>query len=94
MRIERSTGDSMNQLNNIAIFDSIDRLVHDQIVFIGSLENPPVVDVFEAVASDLLLMRGASAVFVTHGVHVGVGVEPTRAPMCVSQRYLGPMSYH
>jgi len=43
----------------------------------GSLNNPPVVDVFERVTGDLLLMRTAPIVRVSDGVEGLMGVHPT-----------------
>jgi hypothetical protein len=59
-------------------------------------DNPPVVDVFEHVAGDLLLVGAASTVRVAHGVDVGVGVKPARVTShagAVTQRDLRPKGH-
>ena len=44
------------------------------------LDNPPIVDVFEDVTRDLLLVTTSPSVGVPDGIDVGVGVEPAGFP--------------
>ncbi len=53
-------------------------------------DDPPVIDVLEVVARDLLLVGGAAVVRVTQRVRVVVGVEPARRrAVRATQRHLG-----
>lgn len=92
MRIERSAGDSMDQLDVIAVSYWVD-IIDSQIGFIRSFYNPPVVDIFEAVACDLLLMAGASFVRIADWINVGVGMQPAGTAQGVTQCYLGALSH-
>lgn len=92
MRIERSTRDSMYQLDVIAVSYWV-HVIDSQIGFIRSLYNPPIVDIFEAVACDLLLMTGASFVRIADWVNVGMGVQPAGTTKGVTQCYLRALSY-
>lgn len=54
--------DSMNELHDVSVLDSIDRIVNDKLVDSRPFHNPPVVDVFIRVAGDLLLVGRATTV--------------------------------
>lgn len=57
------------------------------------LHDPPVVDVLVAVACHLLLVGGASAIRILHGINSVVGVQPTCAAVGVSQGDLGAVKH-
>lgn len=57
MRVEETHRNPMNELNDVSVTDSIDRLRHNQIGIIRPLDNPPIVDVLVGIAGYLLLMR-------------------------------------
>ena len=62
-------------------------------------DDPPVIDVFEHITGDLLLVGAASTIWVAHGVDMGMRVEPAGTPPhvgCVSQcdlRTIGHMQW-
>ncbi len=56
--VECAVGEAVHQLDGIAVLDAVNRLLDDQILAVRPLDDPPVVDVLEGVAGDLLLVRG------------------------------------
>ncbi len=56
--VECAVGEAVHQLDDIAVLDAVDRLLDDQILAVRPLDDPPVVNVLESVAGDLLLVRG------------------------------------
>lgn len=65
---------TMYYLNNVTVFDNIHRFFDDQIVFVGTFNDPPVVDVFKRVASDLLLVTRTSFIRISNRIHMWVRV--------------------
>ena len=56
--------------------------------------DPPVVDVLEVIARDLLLVGGAASVRVAERVRVVVRVQPAGCrAVCATQRHLRPERY-
>jgi hypothetical protein len=49
------------------MLDPVDGLLHRQVLTVGTLDDPPVVDVLVGVAGDLLLVGGAAAVRIPGG---------------------------
>ena len=57
MGVEGSMGQDMNQLDDLPMLDAVIGLLHGQVLSVGSLDDPPVVDILVCVAGDLLLVR-------------------------------------
>ena len=57
MGVEGSMGQAMNQLDDLPMLDAVIGLLHGQVLSVGSLDDPPVVDILVCVAGDLLLVR-------------------------------------
>lgn len=83
VRVESPAGDAVHQLYHVSVFYGIDGVLHHQVVFLWTLHDPPIVHILKAVARHLLLVRGASLIGISDGVHMGVGMEPARTSMCV-----------
>ena len=66
--------------------------IRDEYLPVRSLDDPPVVDIFECVAGDLLLVRGSSTIRVSDRIHVFMRVEPAGLAVGVSQRDLTPVN--
>ena len=62
MRVECAVSQTMDKLDNLSVLDAVIRLLHSEVLPVGSLDDPPVVDVLVGVAGDLLLMRGPATV--------------------------------
>lgn len=84
VRIQCPAGNPMDQFDFVTVPYFINR-IHHQIILFGSLNNPPVVHVLEAVAGHLLLMARTAFVRISHGIHVRVRMQPTGATQCVTQ---------
>ena len=56
MRVECAVSETMDKLDNLSVLDAVIRLLHSEVLPVGSLDDPPVVDVLVGVAGDLLLM--------------------------------------
>ena len=65
--VEGAVGEAVHQLDDLAVLDAVQRLLHGQVLAVWSLDDPPVVDILEGVAGHLLLVRGPSPV----GISVG-----------------------
>ena len=64
VRVERPVRHSVDELDDVAVLDGVEGLVDGEVLPLGPLHDPPVVDVLVAVAGDLLLVRRAAAVVV------------------------------
>lgn len=84
VRVERPARDAVQQLHQLAVPHHVGRAGHGERRALRPLHDPPVVDVLETVARDLLLVRRAAPVRVAHRVHVRVRVQPARAPVRMS----------
>ena len=76
------------------MLDSVKRFLHRQIFSVGSLDDPPVVDILEGVAGDLLLMRGASTICIPDRIDMFMTMKPAGLPMSVSQSNLTSVNNH
>ena len=56
-------------------------------------DNPPVIDILEAITGDLLLRRAATPIRVLDGVGVCMRVEPALFAKCVPQGDLRTVCY-
>lgn len=93
VRIEGTTRDPVDQLNDVSVFQADDRSRNHQIFHFRQLHDPPVVHVLEGVTRDLLLMGTSSRVSVSQRVNVVVAVQPTSSTVRVPQSYLGAVSH-
>jgi len=91
MRIQCTAGHSMHKLYHIPMTDSIHWLWYHQVIASWPLHNPPIVDILEGIAGYLLLVWTSSLVRISYWVHMGMGMQPTRASMWVTQSYLWTM---
>lgn len=84
MRVKSATSYPVQQLHDIAVTDDIRRPRNGQRCLVRPFHYPPVIDILEAVAGDLLLVGGTATVCVADRINVRVGVKPTSATVCVS----------
>ena len=70
MGVESSVSESMDNLNNIPMLDTINGFLHSKILPVGSLDNPPIVDILECIAGYLLLVAGPPTITVPDRVDV------------------------
>ena len=94
VRVESSVSETMHQLDDFSMFYPVKRFLHSKIFSVGSLHNPPVVDILEGVAGDLLLMRRTSTISISDRINMFMTVQPTGLSMSMSQSDLTSMNNH
>ena len=62
VRVKGPVGEAVHQLDYVAVLDAVEGLLDGKVLPVRALDEPPVVDVLEGVAGDLLLVRGAPPV--------------------------------
>ena len=70
MRVEGAVRHAVDNLDNVAVLDAVNWLLDGKLLPVGPLDNPPVVDVLEGVAGNLLLVGGAPPVTVPVKLHL------------------------
>ena len=88
MRVEVAASNSVNELDFFTVRDPIQRSCNSEIRPVRPFNDPPVVDIFSLVASNLLLVAGSALVGVLDRVLGIVTVEPARRTVTVPQRDL------
>lgn len=54
--------DAMDELDDVSVLDSVDRIIDHQFVYSRSFDNPPIIHIFIRVARDLLLMGRSTTI--------------------------------
>ena len=67
--VKGAVGHAVDQLDGVPVLDGVDGLGDRQLLPLRPLDDPPVVDVLEGVAGDLLLVGGAPTVGVPEHRH-------------------------
>lgn len=85
----------MNQLDDITVTDRSRRSVDHQLLPARIFDDPPVVDIFEGITGDLLLVRAAPPIVIPDWIVDFVRMEPAGDWLGdrASQSHLTPVSH-